>query len=100
MAFDGRAVVVQLGRVNDPVNTGPEIGALVVSVGWTWSSRAAFWLLPAVAVPSILGVMAPRGVDVPPPTAEMTPPAVTVIAVPSGWTTPACAAGAVPTPRF
>ena len=44
-----------VGAVGMPVNAGEFSGALVVSVGCTWSCRAFKLELPTAAVPSIRG---------------------------------------------
>ena len=46
-----------VGAVGVPVSAGEAIGARVVSVGWTWSSRDHFDPLPAAPVPAIVGTM-------------------------------------------
>ena len=48
--------VVAVGAVGVPVSAGDANGALVVSLGWTWSSAANRFDVPVDAVPSINGV--------------------------------------------
>lgn len=53
---------VAVGAVGVPVSDGDARGALEVSVGCTWSARAATVAVPAEAVPSIEGEVLPRDV--------------------------------------
>ena len=49
--------VVPVGKEGVPVNAGEASGALVVSVGWTWSALAYLREVPTVAVPSMTGAV-------------------------------------------